>query len=204
MRFRLVSGDIVDRSISGSGTISRSPDKRRIKERKDERCSARSRTLLTTLSVSLSIYLGGWFWCLESYWRGSMFSQGDGWESYFGKLGVYSGMGTNILGGEKGGGELWGLDTDVVGDRMSVIKLLQRSRGMLLYMFITVIMGCWRLFSAKDAVAALIKRLAHRNANVQLYTLEVCQWSQGTRISANGFSLPMRWRRTVVRRFIGS
>lgn len=26
---------------------------------------------------------------------------------------------------------------------------------------------------AKDAVAALIKRLAHRNANVQLYTLEV-------------------------------
>jgi hypothetical protein len=29
------------------------------------------------------------------------------------------------------------------------------------------------VFSAKDAVAALIKRLAHRNANVQLYTLEV-------------------------------
>lgn len=27
--------------------------------------------------------------------------------------------------------------------------------------------------SAKDAVAAMIKRLAHRNANVQLYTLEV-------------------------------
>jgi signal transducing adaptor molecule len=27
---------------------------------------------------------------------------------------------------------------------------------------------------AKDAVASLIKRLAHRNANVQLYTLEVC------------------------------
>ena len=27
--------------------------------------------------------------------------------------------------------------------------------------------------SAKDAVAALIKRLAHRNANVQLYTLEL-------------------------------
>lgn len=29
-------------------------------------------------------------------------------------------------------------------------------------------------YSAKDVVAALIKRLAHRNANVQLYTLEVC------------------------------
>jgi signal transducing adaptor molecule len=26
---------------------------------------------------------------------------------------------------------------------------------------------------AKDAVASIIKRLAHRNANVQLYTLEV-------------------------------
>ena len=27
--------------------------------------------------------------------------------------------------------------------------------------------------SGKDAVASMIKRLAHRNANVQLYTLEV-------------------------------
>lgn len=27
----------------------------------------------------------------------------------------------------------------------------------------------------KDAVASMIKRLAHRNANVQLYTLEVSQ-----------------------------
>ena len=31
----------------------------------------------------------------------------------------------------------------------------------------------WFPSRAKDAVAALIKRLAHRNANVQLYTLEV-------------------------------
>lgn len=29
------------------------------------------------------------------------------------------------------------------------------------------------LCRAKDAVASMIKRLAHRNANVQLYTLEV-------------------------------
>jgi hypothetical protein len=28
-------------------------------------------------------------------------------------------------------------------------------------------------YRPKDVVAALIKRLAHRNANVQLYTLEV-------------------------------
>lgn len=28
-------------------------------------------------------------------------------------------------------------------------------------------------YSAKDAVASIIKRLANRNANVQLYTLEV-------------------------------
>lgn len=33
-------------------------------------------------------------------------------------------------------------------------------------------MRLW-VYRAKDAVAALIKRLAHRNANVQLYTLEV-------------------------------
>ena len=30
----------------------------------------------------------------------------------------------------------------------------------------------------KDVVASLIKRLAHRNANVQLYTLEVCSLLQ--------------------------
>jgi hypothetical protein len=30
---------------------------------------------------------------------------------------------------------------------------------------------------AKDAVASMIKRLAHRNANVQLYTLEVGNFS---------------------------
>ena len=28
---------------------------------------------------------------------------------------------------------------------------------------------------SKEAVQSLIKRLAHRNANVQLYTLEVCR-----------------------------
>ena len=33
-----------------------------------------------------------------------------------------------------------------------------------------------RDFSARDATASLIKRLAHRNANVQLYTLEVGIW----------------------------
>ena len=27
----------------------------------------------------------------------------------------------------------------------------------------------------KDVVSSMIKRLAHRNANVQLYTLEVCR-----------------------------
>ena len=33
---------------------------------------------------------------------------------------------------------------------------------------------------AKDVVAAMIKRLAHRNANVQLYTLEVGRGALGT------------------------
>jgi hypothetical protein len=32
---------------------------------------------------------------------------------------------------------------------------------------------------AKDAVASMIRRLAHRNANVQLYTLEVGIMEQG-------------------------
>ena len=36
--------------------------------------------------------------------------------------------------------------------------------------FLTIVYG-----RAKDVVAAMIKRLAHRNANVQLYTLEVDQ-----------------------------
>ena len=30
----------------------------------------------------------------------------------------------------------------------------------------------------KDAVASMIKRLAHRNANVQLYTLEVSMFCE--------------------------
>ena len=34
-------------------------------------------------------------------------------------------------------------------------------------------------YRPKDAVAAMIKRLAHRNANVQLYTLEVCRSGPG-------------------------
>ena len=29
------------------------------------------------------------------------------------------------------------------------------------------------MYRAKDTVASIIKRLSHRNANVQLYTLEV-------------------------------
>jgi hypothetical protein len=47
---------------------------------------------------------------------------------------------------------------------------------------------------AKDAVASMIKRLAHRNANVQLYTLEVRSFSSTHYLAhADGFySLPMR------------
>lgn len=41
---------------------------------------------------------------------------------------------------------------------------------------------------AKDAVASMIKRLAHRNANVQLYTLEV-RYKPGTRLCS--FCLPL-------------
>ena len=61
--------------------------------------------------------------------------------------------------------------------RMSVIKLLLRSQGMFslwLCSLLNVMLTEDMTSSAKDAVAAMIKRLAHRNANVQLYTLEVC------------------------------
>ena len=55
---------------------------------------------------------------------------------------------------------------------------------------------------AKDAVASMIKRLAHRNANVQLYTLEVrdipCLYHLTS--TDNHFSLPMRSARTVALR----
>ena len=59
---------------------------------------------------------------------------------------------------------------------MFVIRLLRKNQGRLLLMllFLKDAMLTVLRYSAKDVVAALIKRLAHRNANVQLYTLEVC------------------------------
>jgi hypothetical protein len=55
---------------------------------------------------------------------------------------------------------------------------------------------------AKDAVASMIKRLAHRNANVQLYTLEVRDSPASKSILlANGSpSLPMLSVKTVALR----
>lgn len=60
----------------------------------------------------------------------------------------------------------------------------------------------WIYCSAKDAVAALIKRLAHRNANVQLYTLEVRTGDGGSLVVADFASSPMLWRRTAAPRYI--
>jgi len=56
---------------------------------------------------------------------------------------------------------------------------------------------------AKDAVASMIKRLAHRNANVQLYTLEVWNITQAHPWAYNltvYFSLQMPSVRIVVQR----
>ena len=56
---------------------------------------------------------------------------------------------------------------------------------------------------AKDAVASMIKRLAHRNANVQLYTLEVRTPydANNSRSPANfDHSLPMPLAKTVDQR----
>lgn len=52
---------------------------------------------------------------------------------------------------------------------------------------------------AKDAVASMIKRLAHRNANVQLYTLEVRLKSQDgeLRVLIFRYSWQTRYHRTV-------
>ena len=61
--------------------------------------------------------------------------------------------------------------------RMFVIRLLRKNQGRLLLTMLLFLKDCILTvlrYSAKDVVAALIKRLAHRNANVQLYTLEVC------------------------------
>lgn len=52
---------------------------------------------------------------------------------------------------------------------MSFLKFLQLQLRMV---EVCMLISC-RLYSAKEAVAAMIKRMAHRNANVQLYTLEV-------------------------------
>ena len=57
---------------------------------------------------------------------------------------------------------------------MSVTGLAQKSQGMLrLELMIVCGANGTGLGRAKEAVASMIKRLAHRNANVQLYTLEV-------------------------------
>lgn len=69
--------------------------------------------------------------------------------------------------------------------RMWSIKLAHKMLGMsslclvdlyledATYILWTVELTDNRVTRANDVVAALIKRLAHRNANVQLYTLEV-------------------------------
>lgn len=58
--------------------------------------------------------------------------------------------------------------------RTSVIKSAQKTRGLSHPFQRSVDIQAHFLFPrAKDAIASMIKRLAHRNANVQLYTLEV-------------------------------
>lgn len=62
-------------------------------------------------------------------------------------------------------------------DRMSVTRCLRIALGKLWKLRGGVWAGVYAdgvWVRAKDAVAAMIRRLAHRNANVQLYTLEVC------------------------------
>lgn len=58
---------------------------------------------------------------------------------------------------------------------------------------------------AKDAVASMIRRLAHRNANVQLYTLEVGFYIWMMPTNAESYiSLQTPSVRTVVPKCIGN
>lgn len=59
----------------------------------------------------------------------------------------------------------------------------------------------------RDAVASMIKRLAHRNANVQLYTMEVGNSLKGLGTEADTYrdcSWRMHSYRIVVQRCIGN
>lgn len=56
--------------------------------------------------------------------------------------------------------------------RMPATRSTPARLGMLYPLLRIEGLGLTRI-SGKDAVSAMIKRLAHRNANVQLYTLEV-------------------------------
>ena len=57
----------------------------------------------------------------------------------------------------------------------------------------------------KDVVASMIKRLAHRNANVQIYTLEVCYFRCSTICNAHHTrSSRMPCHRIVAQRCIGN
>ena len=99
-------------------------------------------------------------------------------------------------------------------NRMCATKLRRRSQGeseILLSLgfgpnLYESVLICVPEYSAKDAVAALIKRLAHRNANVQLYTLEVRTLVQNTwnipRTNSHiSHSWAMLWHRTAARRY---
>ena len=56
-----------------------------------------------------------------------------------------------------------------------------------------------RIFRAKDAVAAMIKRLAHRNANVQLYTLEVRSFALDSPVGCTGMVWKaVHYRLTII------
>ena len=60
------------------------------------------------------------------------------------------------------------------------------------------------LCRGKDVVASMIKRLAHRNANVQLYTLEVCRRHVVKAMRLTDVRWPMLFPKIAVIRYIGN
>lgn len=102
------------------------------------------------------------------------YSQGDGREPHLGKLGVHHGKGEVCDCGfgrrrrlRRGAGAGCMRQGHGRGVRVRQLSFAPPGSGEVLAD------DDDGLQSAKDVVASLIKRLAHRNANVQLYTLEV-------------------------------
>lgn len=124
-------------------------------------------------------------------------SEGNGRKPYIGKLGIDIGRIKNTM-----------PCSFLRSSRTFAIELARKTLGMIqrLRQYAGRSGLIVSIHRAKDAVASIIKRLAHRNANVQLYTLEVRIPHPGAGLEAltTMISWQMPCLRTAVIRCIGS